>query len=122
MENVCTGGREVTPDWVVLDNSVVTLVVEIEQGGNVDKDVTPGFPNENENPPEVLGVVVTTDGIEGLDVVFVDCISRDGVKPLKLGEAKAVETGCDDNMELVGFAGSDVLAESTKLNPPAVVE
>ena len=47
---------------MVLDDSVVTFVVEIEKVGTVAKDVDPGFPKVNGNPPAMLGVVVTTEG------------------------------------------------------------
>ena len=50
-----------------------------------------------------------------------DCVSKDGPKPLKFGEANAVKTDWEDIIELVVFVGS-VLAEKTKLNPPAFVE
>ena len=41
------------------------VVVEVENVGTVAKEVDPGFPKVNGNPPAaVLGVVVTTGGRE----------------------------------------------------------
>ena len=64
-EAVYGGGNELVSDWVVLAGSVVTFVVEIEKVGTVAKDVDPGFPKVNGNPPAtVLEVVVTAGGRE----------------------------------------------------------
>ena len=50
---------------MVVAGSVVTFVVEVEKVGTIAKEVDPGFPKVNGNPPAaVLGVVVTTGGRE----------------------------------------------------------
>ena len=57
------GGKELVSDWVAVAGSVVTFVVDVENVGTVAKEVDPGFPKVNGNPPAaVLGVVVTTGG------------------------------------------------------------